>query len=586
MRKLTSTLHSLNLKAGIYTSVGATTTVYESKKDREARLKKEEEARIAAENNKGGDLPTRALTDMMNNTLEVKKEAITEESLVREEWMDEVPFEQMSEEQRKALDDYNTQAKVIAEALEKQRKAFELELKKLRSEVAEIIKAFDDKVLGVYKLRSAVQTVIQTQELYCHRLGLSIMKREDCATAMSEAEEKLAGLNVQKDLIQSQCNLGPLQAAMQEAQKMAAQGLWTSPKDPFLPADDARAKALRYAEVQLRDYIPLNIDDIPESFGKITDQIWDKLNDLRKVRFEKENVVQVQAGKLKEAVKQMDRSKEQLNEVEKSIEAVHVSFDLLVEQDGLDKKNIEVLTTFKQGQDAVEQGFVATDYGDAILIPLSIIESTNKEIRALGDDKVKVLTNTRNFRKRINYMTWEHEYLEDKAMNMDQHYTDFQFLRVSAQVKQVLSGVKTESDRAKMERAEMHLSKLHSTHKSKKTKLERENRKVAVAIKERLAENSRLEGQLKDLAGNVGVREAIYKSRVAASSDGGGSAASRKMKRVTMRRKLVDLARAQTDEIEFLRMELDRLRQKTFPSFANAARERVANHPDERDNMF
>ena len=44
-----------------------------------------------------------------------------------------------------------------------------------------------------------------------------------------------------------------------------------------------------------------------------------------------------------------------------------------------------------------------------------------------------------------------------------------------------------------------------------------------------------------------------------------GSAANRKMKRVTMRRKLVDLARAQTDEIEFLRMELDRLRQKTFP---------------------
>ena len=112
-------------------------------------------------------------------------------------------------------------------------------------------------------------------------------------------------------------NLGPLQAAMQEAQKMAAQGLWTSPKDPFLSADDARAKALQYAEVQLQDYIPLNIDDVPESFGRITDQVWDKLNELRKVRFEKENVVQVQAGKLKEAVKQMDRSKEQLNDVEK-----------------------------------------------------------------------------------------------------------------------------------------------------------------------------------------------------------------------------------------------------------------------------
>ena len=40
------------------------------------------------------------------------------------------------------------------------------------------------------------------------------------------------------------------------------------------------------------------------------------------------------------------------------------------------------------------------------------------------------------------------------------------------------------------------------------------------------------------------------------------------MKAVVTRRKLLDLARAQTDEIEFLRQELDRLRQRTFPSFA------------------
>ena len=39
------------------------------------------------------------------------------------------------------------------------------------------------------------------------------------------------------------------------------------------------------------------------------------------------------------------------------------------------------------------------------------------------------------------------------------------------------------------------------------------------------------------------------------------------MAEVTTRRKLVDVARAQTDEIEFMRQELDRLRQRTFPSF-------------------
>jgi len=54
-----------------------------------------------------------------------------------------------------------------------------------------------------------------------------------------------------------------------------------------------------------------------------------------------------------------------------------------------------------------------------------------------------------------------------------------------------------------------------------------------------------------------------------------------RMKKVTMRRRLVDLARVQTEEIDFLRGELDRLRQRTFPSFAHAAKHRLQLPPDE-----
>lgn len=58
--------------------------------------------------------------------------------------------------------------------------------------------------------------------------------------------------------------------------------------------------------------------------------------------------------------------------------------------------------------------------------------------------------------------------------------------------------------------------------------------------------------------------------------------AAGRMKRITTRRRLVDLARAQTGEIEALKAELDRLRQRTFPSFAHAARNRLATCPDDR----
>lgn len=42
-----------------------------------------------------------------------------------------------------------------------------------------------------------------------------------------------------------------------------------------------------------------------------------------------------------------------------------------------------------------------------------------------------------------------------------------------------------------------------------------------------------------------------------------------KIREIAIKRKLLDIAKQQTEEIEVLRDELDRLRAKTFPSFAH-----------------
>ena len=92
------------------------------------------------------------------------------------------------------------------------------------------------------------------------------------------------------------------------------------------------------------------------------------------------------------------------------------------------------------------------------------------------------------------------------------------------------------------------------------------------AKRQKQDENRRLRVHVEELERNVSLRASIHRAR-AAGGDGtmaDESAASRKrMQGIVTRRKLIDLARAQTDEIEFLRQELDRLRQRTFPSFAS-----------------
>jgi len=44
---------------------------------------------------------------------------------------------------------------------------------------------------------------------------------------------------------------------------------------------------------------------------------------------------------------------------------------------------------------------------------------------------------------------------------------------------------------------------------------------------------------------------------------------SKKIKEIAHKRKLLDIAKQQTEDIEVLRDELDRLRARTFPSFAH-----------------
>jgi len=58
-----------------------------------------------------------------------------------------------------------------------------------------------------------------------------------------------------------------------------------------------------------------------------------------------------------------------------------------------------------------------------------------------------------------------------------------------------------------------------------------------------------------------------------------GRFARRRMQMIVNRRKLIDLARAQTEEIDYLRSEIDRLKERSFPSFS---RRNASALPDEK----
>ena len=96
-------------------------------------------------------------------------------------------------------------------------------------------------------------------------------------------------------------------------------------------------------------------------------------------------------------------------------------------------------------------------------------------------------------------------------------------------------------------------------------------------LEDRNNECYQLEGKISNLKSQVSLSKSVKQSRDESRVGGQpGGIAAIKMKKVVAKRHMVDTARAQAEEIDYLRQELDKLRQRTFPSFVKATRKRLA----------
>ena len=100
--------------------------------------------------------------------------------------------------------------------------------------------------------------------------------------------------------------------------------------------------------------------------------------------------------------------------------------------------------------------------------------------------------------------------------------------------------------------------------------LRKNNELLQRQLEDRDHECAALESKIGALKSQVTLSKSVKFSRDEARGGAGGDAmsmAATKMKKVVARRHMVDTARAQAEEIDYLRQELDKMRQRTFPSF-------------------
>jgi WD40 repeat protein len=616
---------------------------YVTEAERERIAEEEEAKRLRGLANDTDNAPQRALNDMMNGTIEVAAELnALEIELVREEWMDELLYEEMSDEQRKLVEDFEAKQKALTEEKEKYRKGLELELKKIKGEVSEICASHDDKLKAFRQVKTRYQEAILTQELYCLRLSLLLLEKEDDASQMKilraelvrfgedfkVAESKRSSfqiiveksknelevlrnkdrqmekdfkravqekapngmldhdtLNVLGQLYKSRPVVADGDLSKDPSLTMASSAMMSN--DPF--AEDLAIQIATLPEKQIvaaREAAmqPLDLEnEMPEGF-EVDVAV---LSGVQKQRMKKIEVECDIREKLDEVKKLQVRESEltfAANSLSQKVAETEASIAELEERIAFNAINHEVLISIKQGFVEVPQEAVVTDYTDACLINRNIVSERNERIRELGGGKIAVLESIKDFNKKINLMKWETNYLKMMESNMEEKYMDLHMLRVTKDLQSFLKGgANVDRHKVDYEKAEKKMVYIQKNHTLNLAKIMKAKALKEKEVAQKEAENKRLAAHVAELEKNVAVRASIHRAR-ASGGDGvadPNAAGHARMKAIVTRRKLLDLARAQTDEIEFLRQELDRLRQKTFPSFATRRNPNI--NPDDAE---
>ncbi len=183
----------------------------------------------------------------------------------------------------------------------------------------------------------------------------------------------------------------------------------------------------------------------------------------------------------------------------------------------------------------------------------------------------------KTFLRKVHY---QKKKLDLEILDFEERAKDVQMYRVTKQTQEIIQGKHQKKDEEDKKRLENQIRQLDENVQKRIKTINETKKKLRKEIQDKLRENEQLETKARQLQQNVDQRKQIMGLKSKTGDDGSAQDPSKKIKEVAHKRKLMDIVKQQTEEIEFLRDELDRLRAKTFPSFAHLHNK--PEYPDEQ----
>ncbi|XP_059215696.1 cilia- and flagella-associated protein 43 isoform X2 [Centropristis striata] len=570
----------------------------EQKKEEE-RKKLEEQKRLAA---KGDNIRDRALDDLMDGELEVKKEDILKMEIPPPEFVLTKPDIHWTEEEKKVYKEYEKKSKDLSEEKEKYRKLMETEMKKLQTASREATERFDESLTKLFEKKVKCEMAIYQEELKITYLIYSVLIEDEMRNRELELKLKLEETLAYKDEIAEDVKrheeevelfhksydsiviedkvldkefrkeffdvptnvvdlLYKLFKRRPRIQKMRTQT--DNNSNPFKEqrlcgslAPDALGKMLKAMEEL----------DAPENIPEgVNPSIWERFCLVRRTKVESEQKVKLKALTLAEMNAFLHKRKDEENAAQREIKNLSDGLESLHKEKNIFLTDIMVQVLLKQGQVEVSTTDLTTDYTDSVLHQRSVVEDLNREIRTRGEQKIASMVECKDFRKGIIQQQWEHRMMEMQIEDLNNQARNIQMLRLSEDQQDYLNKTDQDSRVSKqvsiLEKTIAFQEKTHlQSVQHRVKKIEQLHRQAA----KKASKNTALGQQLPDMQVTVAKRRHIYET--IASEENQAVKTEERYQEIVQKKNLAEFARAQAEELALLSAEVERLRMKNFPS--------------------
>ena len=357
--------------------------------------------------------------------------------------------------------------------------------------------------------------------------------------------------------------------------------------DPWASAEAKRSK--REAETARRARVePLDpLWDTPEGLEPAW---WGRVVEARDRKVASEARVRALQAEAAEAARYLARVTQEEEARQARAEAALSEAERLRQESRREVWDLDVPLLLKQGQVEVTQALTSADMGDARLLPREGVEEENTVIQRHGGQKVDTLSAIKDFKKGIYEEQWENRRLDMLEEDWVEKTKEFQLLRVTKSLQMLIKDGEDASGTSEAVGMENRLEYNRQIFRKKKEEkqlaLDRHQQQIA----QRKQQNQLFAAEVREMQATGEDQSKMHEAHISDGSEsqiappgapGPESSLQKRMRSLVTLRKLIDISKAQAEEVVLLSQELDRLRLRTYPSFPQPMHGMRQRGPDE-----